>query len=239
MKLSPWSSGLILLLLAGCAPRGEKPLIGDNVTFVDAGTTARRVNGDDAKGPAYFPPSFSTPSVPCDGPGKEVREPIVDDRIERGWYSGHLRAAEEPSLYLESQAPHAPGSATLRFTWLRSFHAPIIVRIETRGPDRQQLIAKQLSGAGGYAPGTINRRVDRPLTASEGRRLEELLVRTRLLALPPKVCDGGLDGAQWIIEAADRNGYHFVNRWTPREGAVREVGEYLLGLTGWNVAPIY
>jgi hypothetical protein len=50
----------------------------------------------------------------------------------------------------------------------------------------------------------------------------------------------GTDGARWIIEAVEPStGYTYINRWTPRDGPVREVGLHLLGLTGWKIDDVY
>lgn len=48
-----------------------------------------------------------------------------------------------------------------------------------------------------------------------------------------------MDGARWIIETAGPGGYRFIDRQSPDNGPVREVGLVLLGLTGWEVGDIY
>ena len=72
--------------------------------------------------------------------------------LARDWYSSQLAAAAEPSLYTGLQAPQPEGNATLRFTWLRSFHHPVTIRIETTGPGRHRLVAKELSGQAAMNP---------------------------------------------------------------------------------------
>jgi hypothetical protein len=57
--------------------------------------------------------------------------------------------------------------------------------------------------------------------------------------MPAKLCDIGLDGSQWLLEAADSHGYHFVDRFSPESGGVRDLGLALLRLTGWEFKPIY
>jgi hypothetical protein len=59
----------------------------------------------------YFPPGALDPSK------------ADSDNFINGWYSNHLRAMSEPIL------KPAQGTRTYRFTWLRTFHHPVAVRI--------------------------------------------------------------------------------------------------------------
>jgi hypothetical protein len=186
----------------------------------------------------YFPPSFAKPSLPC-GPGSRKDLPILSD-FENKWYSGQLSAAQEPSLYEAANGSARPKGRTVRFTWLRTFHPPVVVRVEGLGTATPRLIAKQLSGAGGYEPGTISKRVERRLSSPEADTLAADVVRTGVFKLPAVECQmGGMDGAEWLIEGVDEGGYHFVNRWTPRQGKVRDLGLAMLALTGWQFEEIY
>lgn len=185
----------------------------------------------------YFPPEFSNRSIGC-GIGLESRcEFLSDFRVE--WYSKHLLAAQEPSLYGAARQPPKPGRETLRFTWLRTFDPPVIVRIAQTASARPRLIAKQLSGAGGYEPGTISKRIDRPLTVTEAARLREVVAATDVFTMSPRETNAGLDGAEWIIEGIDEQGYHFISRWSPEQGNVRKLGMFLLTLTGWQFEDVY
>ena len=177
-----------------------------------------------------FPPSFLNANSACGGQDKIV------DEIEADWYPKHWRAAEEPSLYLASRASKA---RSLRFTWLRTFENPVIVRIDAVSSGRMRLTAKQLSGAGGYEPGQVARTIIRDLTPDEQAKLESLLAQTRVFKLPSRVCYSGLDGAQWIVEATGPAGYEYVNRWSPKRGPVYDLGLALLGLTGWQFERAY
>ncbi|HEV2748312.1 MAG TPA: hypothetical protein VGW34_13565 [Allosphingosinicella sp.] len=225
-----------LLSLAACAPADDNPLLADDITVVvDApGEPPRPAYS----GPAYFPPSLGEPTLRCDLGDPARLQPILSD-LERDWYSRQLAAAGEPPLYPASQAARPAGAATLRFTWLRSFHAPIVVRIETSGPNTHRLIAKQLSGAGGYDPGKVAKKIERPLTAAEAKRLRAALESRSVFEIPPDPCGGGCDGAQWIFEAAEGRRYRFVDLWTPDSGPAHDLGRFLVGLTGWKIEAIY
>lgn len=179
----------------------------------------------------YFPPALFQQKVDC-GLSWGTRPHYVLDEFEDAWYSKHLRAAGERPL---SFAPGSP--EVLRFTWLRSFHSPVIVRVEWAPAGAATLTATMLSGAGGYEPGEVSNTVSRTLTQDEVERL--LALRQAALREPPADCTMMLDGARWVVEAAGPRGYHYVNRQSPETGAVHELGLALLGFTGWPFEPTY
>jgi hypothetical protein len=184
----------------------------------------------------YFPPPYPKGIAPCSPSPKSGGAPVVSD-FENRWYSKYLSAAAEPSLYEAGRRPG--GNDVIRFTWLRSFHPPVTVRVEGLRSASPRLIAKQLSGAGGYDPGGIANQIDRRLSPVEAAALRRALLRPNVFDLPALECGGGMDGAEWIVEGLDRDGYHFVARWGPEHGKVRETGLALLKLTGWTFKNIY
>jgi hypothetical protein len=162
----------------------------------------------------------------------------VDD-FEARWFAGQWRAAGEPSLYRQSLEVQTEGMTTYRFTWLRTFHAPMFIRIDVSTDGRMRMTAKRLSGKGGYAPGHVDARIVRTLGVEEIERVKQVLAANDTADLPPIDCQIGVDGAQWIFETSAKGAYHFVNRFTPGDGEVRKIGEAFLGLTDWNTSPIY
>lgn len=188
----------------------------------------------------YFPAAFSVPAPRCQWRGKVDRAPTLSD-LERRWYGSMLLAAKEPSLSAANVRP----KAVIRFTWLRSFHPPIIVRAEGLGSAAPRLVATHLSGQGGYGPGNIDQHIERPLRADEAATLQAALTEAALFppskpeAPLPECAPFGSDGAEWVIEVVDSGGYHFTKRWSPTRGGVRSVGLAMLKLTGWRVDPIY
>lgn len=189
------------------------------------------------EGRSYFPGSFGTPTQVCNFKGYPECFATIST-VESDWYPRHWDAADEPSLYERSRFPAAAEASALRFTWLPTFHHPVIVRIERTGHEAR-LVAKQLSGEGGYEPGVIEREVTRPLSATEVEKLDVILSTTKVLEQRPTECDSGLDGSQWIVEGVNRDSYLFVNRWSPQEGPVREFGDFALLLTGWTFEERY
>lgn len=225
----------LVLALAGCAPTRESA--SDDAGRLQDAAFLNQMFGLPAAAGPYFPPSDAQASIVCDY-GRGNRRFAIVDEFQSRWFSQHLAAAGEPSLYLESQRQRDPSALTLRFTWLRTFHAPVIVRIEA-AEGSYRLIARQLSGAGGYSPGQVSQRIDRQLTAHEASRLRTLLSRNHFFDLPGAHCEMGTDGALWIFERADQAGYRVLTRWTPAYGPAHEVGLFLLGLTGWRFEIVY
>jgi len=156
------------------------------------------------------------------------------DVFVREWYSKHLRVMGEPSLSC------GPTSAveTYRLLWLRTFHRPVAVRVSRDGRD-SRLGVVELTGAGGYEPGRIAARSERVLSEADWKDLSAALSKLSFWSMPtqaPKSASVGLDGAQWILEG--RRGladYHIVDRWSPWEGAYRDVGLMFISLAGISV----
>lgn len=184
----------------------------------------------------YFPPPYPKRMAPCSPSPKSGGAPVVSE-FENQWYSKQLLAAAEPSLYEAGQRPG--GNDVIRFTWLRTFDPPVIVRVEGLRSASPHLIAKQLSGAGGYDPGVVAKKIDRRLSPVEAAALGRVLLRTSVFDLPAIECREGMDGAEWIVEGLGKDGYHFVNRWSPQHGEVYETGLALLKLTGWTFKNLY
>lgn len=166
-------------------------------------------------GPKYFPPGALSPDP-------------WSDSFRGQWFSQHLDSLEEPVLY------KAGPSGGFRFTWLRTFHHPIAIRISPLGDNSYQLTATELGGAGGYTPGQIVRRHQRVLSPAEFARALELLRDPELWS--PAVEPSGLDGAEWIIEATE-GGYRVVSQWSPTEGLIRAVGVEFLRLADLHIPP--
>ena len=182
-------------------------------------------------GPAYFPQSLRETSLRCGLFGPGARREVLSDFVA-DWYGRHLRAAGEAPLF-EATGP------TLRFTWLRTFHAPVVIRLDTASDGTVTMTATELSGQGGYEPGTVARRIERRLSAGEAAALRRMVEQTGVLRQAPRTCDLGLDGAQWIVESAGPGGYRFVDRQSPESGPVRAFGLHLIGLTGWTYDNLY
>jgi hypothetical protein len=183
----------------------------------------------------YFSPTLLKQVSACPSPNGGY-EPAID-RFQVDWFGGELRALGEPSLYLASTEGPTDGSGIIRFTWLRSFHNPVVVRVEF-GPDGAAWLTAKERRTG--TAGGRERRLSRPLTAKEIQQLESLVSSTRVLEQPPSDCAFGSDGSTWIIEAASSPGeYVYINRWSPEAGPVHSLGLQMIAMTGWRFEEIY
>jgi len=189
----------------------------------------------------FFPPdAFST--------GTNGQSSVSD------WYSKHLRAMGEPSVF---RAARTESNAVYRFTWLRSFHEPVAVRLMVLRDGSGELHAVMLDGKGGYEPGKVKKAVDIHVKAKDVRAFQQkfdlMEFWTRSIDDSKKGCwyrapvreswmrvpEMGCDGAQWIMEAAVSNQYNIVERWTPESGALREAALELIRLSGLRVGEVY
>ncbi len=151
------------------------------------------------------------------------------DEFRRTWYSKHLRAMNEPSLSCGDT-----NGDSYRFLWLRTFHAPIAVRID-RTPEKSTISAVQLSGAGGYDPGSIADRTTRDLSAQNVDSLLAAFDTADFWHLPSWKTSMGADGAQWIVEARSRGQYHVVDRWSPKAGPFQDLANRFLSLARFQI----
>ena len=152
------------------------------------------------------------------------------DSFRSDWYSKHLKALEEPSLLQKSKDSTAE---SYRFVWLRTFHHPIIVRVDIQANGGAELTTKVSSGAGGYEPGKLVENTSRPLTQKQIEKFLATIQRLQFWELPthetPETV--GCDGSQWIIEGIKNGKYHVVDRWTPAKGAIHDLGlTFVFGL---------
>jgi len=187
----------------------------------------------------YFPAELNLPTIVCQFGNSEARKFPALSSFEDDWYSKHLHAADEPSLFEQSLTPKSNSGNSYRFTWLGTFHAPVMVRIDENARGQMFLTAKRLTGKGGYEPGRIDKIIQRQLTPAESARLRRALGSGDLAQLKPTPCDRGLDGAVWIVEVRTGETYYVVTRWSPQTGPVRNIGLSFLILTGWDNRPIY
>ena len=154
------------------------------------------------------------------------------DTFVNTWYSKMLFALKEPIL-----KNYHGDKEIYRFTWLRTFHHPVSVRLEKQG-DIVKLFTKVCSGAGGYEPSQLIFDTTINATTEQLKTIQQKIYNINFWNLATEQHDdGGKDGSEWIIEAIKANKYHMVTRWTPsveRLGNFRSVGEYLISIAGLN-----
>jgi len=152
----------------------------------------------------------------------------IADTMKAQWYSYMLLGLKEPIIFNDSSSKEI-----FRFTWLRSFHHPISIRI-VKSNDKIYLYSKEADGAGGYQPGRIIFDETRILSIDDWNTFMDYV--KSINSGPKYVERDGLDGAQWILEEKSSRGYHVTDKWSPDEGdRFRECCEFLLRLSGIKI----
>lgn len=178
---------------------------------------------------------FDTLNRPADSltfyfPAKLHRKDTVNDAIDsirNAWYSRILFAMKEPMLCM-----YRGDMEIYRFTWLRTFHHPIVVRIEKKGT-YMRLHTKVANGQSGYATGRLITDKVKEVTTGEWKEFTSKLESAGIWHLATSINDMGLDGAEWIIEAVTNGKYHVVDRYSPLDENMKsfsDIGKYLLEL---------
>lgn len=156
------------------------------------------------------------------------------DEFIRNWYSEQLRALEEPSLYIPNQ-----NLETYRFTWLRTFHNPMVFRFAVLNDGSGMLTVKRSNGAGGYKPGVVDLRKEVALSIGQVEDLKKKLVDMSYWEKPTRLDTMGMDGAEWIVEASENGKYKIVDRWSDSDSAIQAWGMQLIELSGVEVGEVY
>lgn len=185
--------------------------------------------------------NFQTDTLKVESSDKDVAEPELyfpmATRIDSNrciglslfrnrWYSEHLRAMNEPILYNGVQQ-----KKVFRFTWLRTLHNPIIIRIENKN-DSISLFYKMTNGDGEYEPGKIIIDKRKQLTINDWNKFIQLVIFCNFWTTMP--CEEflvGLDGSRWILEGATDKYYQLIDEWSPDEGAYYDCCNFLIELT--------
>lgn len=152
------------------------------------------------------------------------------DDFERNWFSKNLIAAGEKSIELPASTP------VYRFMLLPSFFHTIIIKVEC--PDNCSLETIELSGNGGYEPGKVLTKNRRTLTGEEQHKFSTLFAAIHFWAPESEQKILGLDGSEWILEAAQGNTYQAWAVWEPSIqpgfAAYSKFCKYLLSLSDSN-----
>jgi hypothetical protein len=158
-------------------------------------------------------------------------------RLASSWYSSQLKALDEPPLFARRSYKNVE---CYRFTWLRTFHRPVVLRVDIKQSGDATFTIKVASGKGGYEPGKLVREVRKPLAEPALTKLRSTVLDAKFFSLPTAGGDEGLDGSRWIVEVVRGGRYHVVSRWTPQDGPVHQIGSQLIELaTGDDLVPVY
>lgn len=153
------------------------------------------------------------------------------DNFKNNWYSRQLFALKEPVIngYNSDQEIY-------RFTWLRTFHHPIAIRLENRG-NEYFVFWKMCDGAGGYQPGELIMNRQKKIGKNTWNSFKAKLAETNFWRLPSHAKEiSGKDGAQWILEGRKSGRYHVVDCRSPAKNSkFYRCCDFLIGLTDLNI----
>jgi len=151
---------------------------------------------------------------------------VGHDTFVNTWYSKHLFAMGEPIIFLDTSQKEI-----YRFTWLRTFHNPITIRIEKEGI-KYMVFWKLCNGAGGYEPGKLMINKQKEIDKTIWDEFQNHINQIDFWHLLTNDNDFGEDGSQWILEGKNINHYHVVDRWTPNvESYYYQCCDFLIRLT--------
>jgi hypothetical protein len=156
------------------------------------------------------------------------------DGLVRNWYTKQLRGLEEASLF-----PSKPNTEVYRFTWLRTFHNPMVFRLTVLDNGTALLVVKRANGAGGYEPGVVDLRKEIALKNAQVDEIKKELVDMAYWEQPSRLETMGMDGSQWIVEVNANGKYKIVDRWSDSDSAIQAWGMQLIRLSGVDVGEVY
>lgn len=121
-----------------------------------------------------------------------------------------------------------------RFLWLRTWDHPVSIRIEKNEDGTASLTLKVATGSGGYEPGKLDVARTKQLSKDEFEAINAKFTTSGFWAMATTEHSNGRDGARWVVEAANSGQYHLVDRWSPKEGALRDLALHLLRLSDYQ-----
>lgn len=194
------------------------------------------INADDirnktvVKDSAVIPIDSNTVYFPENNHNSDTENQL--NKFRNAWYSKMLFALHEPTLFNSRDT-----SETFRFTWLRTFHNPMSIRV-TKIRDQCVLTVKITAGTAGYGAEKVIKDTSFFITRNEWNKIVSKVSKINFWKLESFIGDGGKDGSEWILEGRNKNEYHFVSRWSPnsiRFNEFKECCEYFIQLSNINL----
>lgn len=140
------------------------------------------------------------------------------------WVKGYNPYLAEPPLdQLDAEEAY-------RLRVIPSFSAPVVVRVQRSG-EAATLIAKRMSGMGGYYYGRLCRRAERKLQQAEFESIRSCFARPAVWSV---ASDEMMDGSTWSVDAIVDNEYKAHSQSSPTEGPLHECAMKLLKLSGFS-----
>src|SRR5262245_15528746 len=162
--------------------------------------------------PQRMPPDANPQYFPA---GIFDKNPDVSELLAR-WFASELRALKEPSLYRGESSTSSESAKNVnvdeyRITILPTWGNPIAIRVQ-RGGELYSLSVRRLDGDAGYDPGKLVESRDITLSPEDSKTLSILIQNLAFFQMPTEDNVRGMDGDEWIMEAASREKYHVIVR---------------------------
>lgn len=141
-----------------------------------------------------------------------------------------LQKVDEPCLYNQH---NSEASEIFRFTWLRTFHNPICLRLEKIN-ESYMLYWKLMDGAGGYDYGKLKTSKSKKISNTEWNLFNDLFNAIKISELPNRSYYPMTDGASWTIEYWTPNLFKAHDTNIPSENIIA-CCKYLLKLTSLKI----
>lgn len=155
------------------------------------------------------------------------------DTVTNKWLTGDLISFQEPNLY---RSTIDKTDKAYRFTWLRSFDLPVVIRIEKR-QKRFVLTCKELLDYNGRKANEFKVNITKKISMPQWITFEYLLKKMNFEQVQTDISDSTecMDGAIWILESKSENNYHCIYRHCSTEKDFEKACLYLLKLSGLKI----
>lgn len=155
------------------------------------------------------------------------------DMLTNKWLTLDLINFQEPNLY---QSTMDEADKTYRFTWIRSFHIPIVIRIDKK-QNYFSLTCKELIDNEGYSPNEFKLNITKKISMPQWINFEYLIKKMNFEHIQTDISNNGdcTDGAVWILESKSANKYHCVYRHCEIEKNFEKACLYLLKLSDLKI----
>jgi hypothetical protein len=145
-----------------------------------------------------------------------------------------LKNLKEDCLFVYENKPN---ETIYRFTWLRTFHQPIAIRIENN-ENKIMLYWKVGKGASGYGLRGLKKSGKKKLSLKEWKEFERLLKESNFDSLPNEKYILMFDGASWTLERKSFESFKAHDSNEPSK-EFKDACLYLLHLTNIKVKEEY
>ena len=159
---------------------------------------------------------------------------VIQGRSEHAdeWYSTQLAALGEGDIRNNE-------GQTYRFSYFPSFHEQFSIRVDVDADGTGVLTFSMCDGPINAYGGELIKSATLDLSKEQVNKLIESVDKNRFWDLPTNINKLEPDGSMWIVEGVNDGNYHMVERWSPSDGEIYELGNLFIELSGEEVGGLY